>query len=181
MRWWFASWGDWQVSRPVRPWRRGHDPGQGRSEYGRSRRPAPTGNHRAGGGGLGLATTLLIRGPRHGPSVKMRWLRHAPTAIGEPTHGSSELSIAGVPSPPESRESTCKRRQGEYTSVRRKTIFVAGGIAYGLAFTSPVKVTRLASVCFSTWRIASAPLTRRGRRAHPARHLHALRLGLFRR
>ena len=31
--------------------------------------------------------------------------------------GSSELSIAGAPSPPESRESTCYRRQGKYTSV----------------------------------------------------------------
>ena len=32
-------------------------------------------------------------------------------------HRSSELSIAGVLSPPESTESTCTRRQGEYTSV----------------------------------------------------------------
>src|SRR5687767_9079885 len=52
-----------------------------------------------------------------------------PTAIGEPTHGSSELSIAGVPSPPESRESTCKRRQGEDTSVRGRRYLSRTGLA----------------------------------------------------
>src|SRR5688572_1305580 len=54
----------------------------------------------------------------------MQWPRHVPTAIGEPHCEWSELSIAGVLSPPESRESTCKRRQGEYASVSGRRYFV---------------------------------------------------------